>query len=87
MLPISQAFVSNPYLSAAFLPLPMLFVAVGCGPAGMMFLHALQKKKAGGGIGHVNVTCFERAASAGGIWRDIPSDDLARSKPENVPLA
>jgi len=32
------------------------------------------------------VTCFERAGSAGGIWRDVPRDDVNRNRPENKAL-
>uniref|UniRef100_A0A7S2MBP6 FAD/NAD(P)-binding domain-containing protein n=1 Tax=Helicotheca tamesis TaxID=374047 RepID=A0A7S2MBP6_9STRA len=66
---------------------PALDVAlIGCGPAGMMFLHALNKSKEAGGSNLPNVTCYERAGSAGGIWRDVPDDDKERKKPENVPV-
>ena len=58
---------------------------IGCGPAGMSFLHALQKKKAEG-VAVPQVTCYERASGPGGVWRDVPDDDKSRSKPENVPL-
>ena len=63
---------------------------IGCGPGGMAFLHALsnlrKEQGADGPASKINVTCFERAASAGGIWRDVPEDDPKRSKPENAPL-
>jgi len=52
---------------------------IGCGPAGMSFLHALQKRKSDGKA-VPTVTCYERASSVGGIWRDVPSDDLKRVK-------
>lgn len=56
---------------------------IGCGPAGMNFLHAVAERKAKG-LAVPRVTCFERADSPGGIWRDIPDDDKERKKPENV---
>lgn len=69
---------------------PLDVALIGCGPAGMMFLHALNKKRKSGSSDQSsslpNVTCFERAASPGGIWRDLPEDDKGRTKPENVPV-
>mmetsp|Transcript_34649 Transcript_34649/g.103490 ORF Transcript_34649/g.103490 Transcript_34649/m.103490 type:complete len:581 (-) Transcript_34649:475-2217(-) len=59
---------------------------IGCGPGGMMFLHHINKKKAEGVTNLPNVTCFERAASPGGVWRDVPADDKGRSRPENASL-
>jgi len=56
---------------------------IGCGPAGMNFLHAVAERKAKG-LSVPQVTCFERADSPGGIWRDVPDDDKERKKPENV---
>jgi len=47
---------------------------IGCGPAGMSFLHALQKRKMEGKA-IPTVTCYERAFSVGGIWRNVPLDD------------
>lgn len=61
-------------------------VLIGCGPGSMMFLHHLAKKKVAGAENLPNVTCFERAASAGGLWRDVPGNDKARSQPENASL-
>ena len=62
---------------------------IGCGPGGMAFLHALsnlrKEQGADGPASKINVTCFERAASAGGIWRDVPEDDPKRNRPENAP--
>eukprot|EP00957_Ditylum_brightwellii_P155455 11833172-Ditylum_brightwellii.AAC.1 len=57
---------------------------IGCGPAGMMFLHALNKSRKAGHENLPNVTCYERAGAAGGIWRDVPDDDKGRKKPENT---
>lgn len=65
---------------------PLDVALIGCGPGGMMFLHALNKAKKEGGELLPNVTCFERASSSGGVWRDVPADDKGRSKPENGPL-
>jgi len=69
---------------------PVDVALIGCGPGGMAFLHALtQRKKEEGTDGpasKLNVTCFERAASAGGLWRDVPEDDPKRTKPENATL-
>jgi len=62
---------------------------IGCGPGGMCFLHALNKAKQAdpnGPASKVNVNCFERAASSGGIWRDVPKDDPNRTKPDSAPL-
>lgn len=50
---------------------------MGCGPGGMFFLHALalrkQKLEDEGNTAAIaalpEVTCFERSASAGGLWR------------------
>jgi len=58
---------------------------IGCGPAGMNFLHAVAERKAKG-LAVPQVTCFESADSPGGIWRDIPDDDKERKRPENVPV-
>ena len=69
---------------------PVDVVLIGCGPGGMAFLHSLAnlKKEQGpdGPASKLNVTCFERAASAGGIWRDVPEGDVERSKPENAAM-
>ena len=69
---------------------PIDVALIGCGPGGMAFLHALsnlrKEQGADGPASKINVTCFERSASAGGIWRDVPEDDPKRTKPENVPL-
>lgn len=51
---------------------------IGCGPAGMSFLHALQKRKSENKP-VPKVLCFERASSPGGAWRDVPLDDLNRT--------
>ena len=71
-------------------PISMEVALIGCGPGGMAFLHALsnlrKEQGADGPASKINVTCFERAASAGGIWRDVPEDDPKRTKPENAPL-
>ena len=69
---------------------PFDVALIGCGPGAMSFLHALsnlrKEQGADGPASKINVTCFERAASAGGIWRDVPEDDPKRTKPENAPL-
>jgi len=65
---------------------PLDVALIGCGPGGMMFLHHLRKKNASGAENLLNVTCFERAASPGGLWRDVPHDDKGRAKPENALL-
>ena len=69
---------------------PVDIALIGCGPGGMSFLHALNKLKKeegpDGPASKLRVTCFERAASAGGLWRDVPEDDPKRTKPENAPL-
>lgn len=69
---------------------PLDVVLIGCGPAGMMFLHALSEKRKALKPEHAeslpNVTCFERASSPGGVWRDLPEDDMGRTKPENAPV-
>lgn len=64
---------------------PLDVCLIGCGPAGMMFLHALseRKKKEDPKYPLPNVTCFERASSAGGLWRDVPAEDTDRTRNEN----
>jgi len=61
---------------------------IGCGPAGMMFLHALNEKKKNEDPKYPlpNVTCYEMAASPGGVWKDVPEDDLDRTDEENKAL-
>lgn len=58
---------------------------IGCGPAGMMFMHALseKKKKEDPKYPLPNVTCYERNSSPGGLWRDVPTEDPNRTKEEN----
>lgn len=42
----------------------MKVALIGCGPGGMNFLHAMKKRKTDGKA-IPDVTCFERAGSAG----------------------
>mmetsp|Transcript_44679 Transcript_44679/g.54084 ORF Transcript_44679/g.54084 Transcript_44679/m.54084 type:complete len:569 (-) Transcript_44679:199-1905(-) len=66
---------------------PQNVALIGCGPAGMCLLHALAKRKQDPKAKNLpNITCFERAASPGGLWRDVPSDDPERKKVENKAL-
>lgn len=70
-------------------PVKALDVAlIGCGPAGMMFLHALNEKKknADPKFPLPNVTCYEMAASPGGVWKDVPANDPHRNDEENKAL-
>jgi len=62
---------------------PLDVALVGCGPAGMMFLHALNQRKKQGAENLPNVTCYELHASAGGVWKDVPEDDKERTKEDN----
>jgi len=64
---------------------PLDVCVIGCGPAGMMFMHALseKKKKEDSKYPLPNVTCYERASSPGGLWRDVPAEDVNRTKDEN----
>ena len=67
---------------------PLDVCLIGCGPAGMMFLHAVSEKKKNEDAKYPvpNVTCYERAAVPGGIWRDVPEDDPERKEEENQVL-
>lgn len=58
---------------------------IGCGPAGMMFMHALneRKKTEDPKFPLPRVTCYERASSPGGLWRDVPKNDPNRTRDEN----
>lgn len=65
---------------------PVDVVLIGCGPSGMALLHALayhRSKNPNSSNNLPRITCFERASSAGGLWRSVASDDPSRSKPEN----
>lgn len=62
---------------------PLEVALVGCGPAGMMFLHALNQRKKQGAENLPNVTCYELHASAGGVWKDVPEDDKERTKEDS----
>jgi len=67
---------------------PMEVALIGCGPAGMMFLHAINEKKKNEDPKYPvpNVTCFERAALPGGVWKDVPENDPNRKEEENQML-
>jgi len=53
---------------------------IGCGPGGMALLHALAYQKSKNpNLVLPNITCYERASSAGGLWRTAED----RTKPEN----
>lgn len=60
----------------------MTVALIGCGPAGMNFLHQVQTRKNNGKTVPI-VTCYERAPCAGGMWRDVPDDDKGRTKEAN----
>lgn len=65
---------------------PLDVALIGCGPSGMALLHALAYHKSKNPDSCDNlprITCYERASSAGGLWRTIVDDDPSRSKPEN----
>lgn len=51
----------------------------------MNFLHVVAERKAKG-LAVPQVTCFERADSPGGLWRNVPDDDKERKRPENIPV-
>lgn len=66
---------------------PLDVALIGCGPAGMCLLHTLAKRKQDPKAKRLpNITCYERASSPGGLWRDVPSDDADRKKTENKAL-
>lgn len=67
---------------------PLDVALIGCGPAGMMFLHAVTEKKKTEDPKHPvpNVTCYESAGSPGGVWKDVPQDDPERKREENKVL-
>ena len=64
---------------------PLDVVLIGCGPSGMALLHALAYQKSKNpDLNLPNITCYERASSAGGLWRNIKdSNDPKRKQPEN----
>jgi len=64
---------------------PLDVVLIGCGPSGMALLHALAYQKSKNpDLNLPNITCYERASSAGGLWRNIKdSNDPKRTQPEN----
>lgn len=51
----------------------------------MNFLHEVAERKAKG-LAVPLVTCFERADSPGGLWRNVPDDDKERKNPQNRSL-
>jgi len=65
---------------------------IGCGPAGMFFLHALAERKrtleeAGDAEGLSRlpsaVTCYERSSSAGGVWKAERCHEDKEDRTEN----
>ena len=68
---------------------PLEVCLIGCGPAGMSFLHALNEKKKNPKPKYPLpiVTCYEWAPGPGGIWRDVPDYDKNRNDDENKVLA
>ena len=70
--------------------MPDSVAVIGCGPGGMFFCHALQRKRKellerGELIDHLpRVTVFERASSPGGVWRSDRNNvpDLSTEKKE-----
>jgi len=71
--------------SSSAISRPLDVVLIGCGPSGMALLHAL-KSCEGKDLMLPNITCYERASSPGGLWRDVPVSDPERNKPENKVL-
>mmetsp|Transcript_26047 Transcript_26047/g.55997 ORF Transcript_26047/g.55997 Transcript_26047/m.55997 type:complete len:628 (+) Transcript_26047:172-2055(+) len=73
---------------------PPSVAVIGCGPAGMFFLHALALRRAKleeeGNVEALvalpTVTCFERAPGPGGVWRSdrFKGDNSDGAKPTNM---
>jgi cation diffusion facilitator CzcD-associated flavoprotein CzcO len=73
--------------------IPASVAIIGCGPGGMFFCHALERKRKelldrGELIDHLpNVTVFERASGPGGVWRSDRNHNFSDLREEKRKLS